>query len=380
MKLVFISNYMNHHQQTLCCRLSSALGKGNFHFIATEPIDGERTAMGYADLNSSADHIVCSYESSAAHATALRLTADADAAIIGSSTDELTQARLSTGKLTMFYLERIFKQPWRRFDPRVVRAVRKQYVNPARNTGNIYLLSAGAYAAADLSLLGFPKERCLRWGYFPPVIGAGEELQRRAHNTVNLLWAGRMLDWKHPGDAPRLLDALVRHGVDARLTMIGEGACRAGAEALVRKLGHESRATFLDFMTPMEVRRLMLGSDIYVFSSGAGEGWGAVLGEAMNSGCCVVANSKAGATPYLVSDGVNGFVYDGSRRQLRRIADVIAADLSVIADTGRKACESISRDWSPEAAASRLLAVVGGILDGAPRYPASGPCSQHFKS
>ena len=32
----------------------------------------------------------------------------------------------------------------------------------------------------------------------------------------------------------------------------------------------------------------------------------AVVSEAMNSGCCVVANRQIGAVPFLIEDGVNG--------------------------------------------------------------------------
>lgn len=46
---------------------------------------------------------------------------------------------------------------------------------------------------------------------------------------------------------------------------------------------------------------------------------GAVVSEAMNSGCCVVANRQIGAVPFLIEDGVNGKSYpDGSYEAFER--------------------------------------------------------------
>ncbi len=50
-------------------------------------------------------------------------------------------------------------------------------------------------------------------------------------------------------------------------------------------------------------------AEIYLFTSDRQEGWGAVLNEAMNSGCAVLTSHEIGATPYLVKDGENGIVF-----------------------------------------------------------------------
>ena len=54
---------------------------------------------------------------------------------------------------------------------------------------------------------------------------------------------------------------------------------------------------------------------IYCLTSDKNEGWGAVLNEAMSSGCCPVSSIEAGATPYLVKDGVNGFSFDLKKKK-----------------------------------------------------------------
>jgi glycosyltransferase involved in cell wall biosynthesis len=39
---------------------------------------------------------------------------------------------------------------------------------------------------------------------------------------------------------------------------------------------------------------------VFIFTSDRNEGWGAVLNEAMGSGCAVVAADLIGSVPYLI--------------------------------------------------------------------------------
>ncbi len=58
-----------------------------------------------------------------------------------------------------------------------------------------------------------------------------------------------------------------------------------------------------------EVRNYMMNTDIFVCTSNRFEGWGAVLNEAMNSQCAIVACNRIGSVPFLIEDGVNGFTF-----------------------------------------------------------------------
>ena len=65
----------------------------------------------------------------------------------------------------------------------------------------------------------------------------------------------------------------------------------------------------LGTMTPAEVRAQMEKHSILVFTSDKNEGWGAVLNEAMNSGCAVIANDEIGSVPFLLKNSQNGLTY-----------------------------------------------------------------------
>ena len=73
-------------------------------------------------------------------------------------------------------------------------------------------------------MLGSYLGRCFRWGYFPetkhyedfPKVMEG----KKKHS---ILWAGRLLDWKHPEVALEIANRLKAEGYDFRLNMIGAG-------------------------------------------------------------------------------------------------------------------------------------------------------------
>lgn len=76
---------------------------------------------------------------------------------------------------------------------------------------------------------------------------------------------------------------------------------------------------------------------LHVFTSNYLEGWGAVVSEAMNSGCCVVANRQIGAVPFLIEDGVNGKSYpDGSYEAFERTVLELCAQPEQITALGKR--------------------------------------------
>ncbi len=90
------------------------------------------------------------------------------------------------------------------------------------------------------------------------------------------------------------------------------------------------------FQGPEEVRAAMERSEIYLVTSDRKEGWGAVVNEAMNSGCAVVADHMIGAAPWLIRQGENGWMYrDGEEQELFRTVERLQGSRRV-PQTGRK--------------------------------------------
>ena len=71
-------------------------------------------------------------------------------------------------------------------------------------------------------------------------------------------------------------------------------------------------------------------ADVFLFTSNYLEGWGAVLNEAMNSACAVVAGHGIGAVPFLLKHGKNGLVYKtGNFREFQAYVLQLCQDASL---------------------------------------------------
>jgi glycosyltransferase involved in cell wall biosynthesis len=116
---------------------------------------------------------------------------------------------------------------------------------------------------------------------------------------------------------------------------------------------------------------------IYLFTSDHKEGWGAVLNEAMNSGCATVACTDAGSTPCLIRHGENGTTYSrGDMDTLYEHVRYLLTNPREQSRMGQAAYQTMVNEWNAEVAARRLLTLSEHLVDGeaAPRLFEDGPC------
>ena len=345
----------------------------DFYFISTdsEYRQGYQTAFN--------KEYVVYYDKSEERDKALGLIATADVAVMGACPDRLIDLRVSTGKLTFLYSERFFKKgTWRRFIPRTRKAVYDRAIK-YKNRDDFYVLCASAYLPYDLSLLGFPTDKCLKWGYFPQVKRYKniEEIIT-AKRKSSILWVSRFLEWKHPEVPVKLAKRLKSDGYKFQLNMIGDGECRSKVEKLIKRYGLKDCVYLRGSLPSEEVRNYMEQSEIFLFTSDRYEGWGAVLNESMNSGCAVVTNRAIGSVPYLIKDGENGFIYDGPVKDVYNKVKFLLDNSERRKETGKNAYYSIVDMWNSDVAAERLLEIAEILYKDSGktgRYQ-DGPCSK----
>lgn len=361
MTIVFFSNFLTLHQTAFCEAMVRLLG-GGFRFVATERLPEERHAMGYEDLSHSTSYVVNSYESSAAYDEAMRLGLESDVVIIGSASDDFIKERLKHNKLTFRYSERFFKKGfWRIFDPRVFRY---RFTHDFMNRNKkLYMLCASAYTASDCRFIFSYPGKTFKWGYFPEVKKYDERklMAGKQHNKPVILWVGRLIKLKHPEYAISLAHELSSKGFDFDMLIIGEGPLRQSLERKTKELGMDKLITFKDFMPQSEVRRHMEQANIFIFTSDRQEGWGAVLNEAMNSGCAVVANDEIGSVPFLIKDGYNGLTYHRDVKKLSDKVEILLKDSAMVERLGLSSYHTIKTDWNADAASVRLLKLIESI-------------------
>ena len=369
MRVAFVSNYINHHQIPFCNELHRLLG-GDFTFVQTEAMEAERVRMGWHEEERPV-YVKCWYEEKE---LCQRLLMECDVVLFGGTDDEsFIKERLQSGKLVIRLSERLYKTgQWKAISPK---GLKKKYIDHTRyRNKQVYLLCAGAYVPADFRIVRAYPGKMYCWGYFPEtrsydldVLFAGKGWETAQGGKVPyLLWAARMIHWKHPELALETARDLKERKLPFHLDMLGDGEMRKEMEALCRSFGLKEQVRFLGFQPPEQVRRFMEKADIFLFTSDRQEGWGAVANEAMNSGCALVADHMIGAVPYLVHHGVNGLVYRDQRpSELFEAARTLVEDRELCSRLGRNAFHTITDVWNAENGAARLLELIETLQKGA---------------
>ena len=379
MKVVFFSNFLNRHQLPFCLAMDR-LTEHRFTFVATTPLSEERAQMGFRDLNNQYPFVLTAYDNEEHTQLAKDLACNADVVIFGAAPEVYLTIRLKQNKLTFMATERLYKSGLTlKKLPRVCISAWLHHGRFMRKP--LYMLCSSAYTAVDCARFGNYLGRTYKWGYFPEVkIHNVDELFERKHSKskMSILWAGRMIDWKHPDDAIVMAQRLKQNGYAFQLNLIGNGVMEMQLQNMIHEKHLEECVHMLGVMSPEAVREHMENADIFLFTSDFNEGWGAVLNESMNSACAVVASHAIGAVPFLLEDGKNGYIYrngdiDGMYNRVVRLLE--SSDLRE--QMGRKAYCTLTEKWNADVAAKRFLALAQARLNGeSNNLFENGPCSK----
>jgi glycosyltransferase involved in cell wall biosynthesis len=355
MNIVFISNFLNHHQLQLCLELNKL---SLFTFVATIPVPGERIDLGYKNMNDEYSFVIKIYESDNQYNQAQDLINNADVVIAGSCSFpfKMILNRLEENKLTFWFSERLFKHSeLMRLYPKTVKRVLSQCVK--YKDKNYYLLSAGGYVSQDYNFYNAFKSKSFKWGYFPQKIDLNiNEIitQKEKNSCIRILWAGRFLGWKNPEYVIYAAQLLKRMNYDFVIDMIGIGKKVKHIKKIAKRLNLEDKINFCGSLPYLEVRKYMNNANIYLFTSNRTEGWGAVLNESMNSGCAVICNNKIGSAKYLIDDNYNGILYKNKREFLDKILELVNNE-KLRNQLGLNAYKTIVNEWNAEVAAERFF-------------------------
>ena len=350
MLILFATNFLNPHQLPLC-EAFLKLEDVDFYFIATTPTPEERLKLGFDDMNNKYDFVVKAYENDKEYQRATDLISKADIVIYGSC---LIDCRaLNKNGLLLQHSERLFKKGFYQMkNPLFNYKLAKQY----KTVDNEYFLSASAYLKKDFKFLNINKNRIIKWGYFTELCEYDDsyfEKKYENNEPIKILWSGRMLDWKRPIMALEVGKHLKERGINFKLEMVGTGP---EAENINKYIVDNELEDYVINKGPLpykEVRKKMEEAQIFLFTSTTEEGWGAVLNEAMNSGCVCIASEYAGSTNCLIEDGVNGYKFK-TQKELNSLVEK-AISSNNMKDIGIKAYKTIKNVWNAEEAVKRLI-------------------------
>lgn len=374
MRIVFFTNFINHHQVHIADELYKELGN-NYTFVATEDIPQSFKDGGYPDY-SERPYLLKAYLDENKE-KAMQLAENADVVIIGSAPEMYVKKRLASNKLTFRYSERWFKDGY--YHLLSPRAWYNYYNNHIKyRNSNLYMLCASAYTSGDVKKIFAYPDKCFKWGYFTRVEKFDFEASFASkQGTMHILWCARFLVLKHPELPIKLAKRLKDAGCSFVIDMFGSGEEFEHTKQLAKELDVEDVVAFRGNVPNAEILEEMRKHDIFLFTSDRNEGWGAVLNEAMSSGCAVVTSNMIGSAPFLVKHNENGLIFESEN------IDSLFENVKYLIDNpqeryrlSKNAYETMLNVWSPENAAKRLLQLINGLLNGQTVEFVDGPCSK----
>ena len=377
MLVTMFINFLSHHQLPFCLEMTKELGD-NFVYVALEPLYQEQKNLGYDDMDKKYPFVLRAYENEENFAKAKELLTVSDVAIFGSCPNWMINYRLKTNKLSIIYTERYFKKgTWRRFIPITYYKIYDRVLK--HKNKNLFIICSSAYVPYDLKLLGYNKPT-YAWGYFTEVkqFEINNLLERKSDNPVKILCACRFLNWKHVDDAILTAKKLKDNGHRFSMDIIGGGEKESQLKYLVDKLNLQDIVKFLGSMPSNDVRLHMEEANIFLVNSDFNEGWGAVMNEAMSSGCAVVASHAAGSVPLLIKDGSNGFIYkSGDLNDLYKKTESLVIDKELRLRFSTEVYKTMSSFWNAEYATRRFITIIKEKFNSEEitEYT-DGPCSQ----
>jgi len=268
---------------------------------------------------------------------------------------DLMEKRLLHGKKTFYMSERWFKPfllPMGLSLPGWVRLFHPGYFLMAVRFAHLFgkegfrFLSIGPWAKADMKLIcrimgvRADKGKIVDWGYFVEE-GRGKRKEGRGETQTRVIWVGRMLGLKRVDTIIRAVgeDAARSTRLNITLDIYGAGPEEMRLKKLAAKYGDAIK--FHPPVSMNEVRQLMRDHDLYVFSSNAFEGWGAVVSEALTEGMTVIGTYEAGAPAALLPE--SNLFHCGD---WKRLAELLRNPPPKV---------PLPYDYTPQGAAERLL-------------------------
>ena len=361
MTVVIFSSVFNHHSLPLCDALNN-IPDVECYFVETMREEEQRKELGYHSYDR--DYVINMLASDENKARAESLAISADVMIAGVFPYELLEKRLKQNKLTFLCQERMFKG-----GATVQRRLRSWLYNVRKfakfKNNPLYFLSMGDMAAADYRSIGFYKNKAFRWAYFTHFekYDIDDLMKLKLVDYTEILFVGRFISLKNPDYPLRAIKSLLEEGYKLHLTYIGTGELEGSLKKDAESLGDS--VSFLGSMPPEKVREYMEKANIFTFTSNSMEGWGAVVNEAMNSGCAVVASNAPGAVVTMICDGENGLVYTENSYEEFYIKLHDLVDSRELSDKlGREAYKTISEGFNADIGAQRFVHCVRELLKG----------------
>lgn len=190
---------------------------------------------------------------------------------------------------------------------------------------------------------------------FHPGLASQEMRSRLSQGNLDsplLLYVGRLSAEKEIDKIRPVLESIP----NARLALVGDGPHRQELEQYFA----DTPAHFVGYLTGVDLATAFASADAFVFPSRT-ETLGLVLLEAMAAGCPVVA-ANSGGIPDIVTDGVNGYLFDPYDERGAIAATQRLLNQQTERETLRQNARQEAERWSWTAATRQLQGFYQSVL------------------
>lgn len=179
-----------------------------------------------------------------------------------------------------------------------------------------------------------------------------------AETPSDVMYAGRLLEYKNVGLLVRALAQLKKNGKPVRCTIIGEGPEEKPLKKLAKSLDVEECINWLGFIEKSDdVYAHMKASRLFVLPSRR-EGFGIVVLEANACGIPVLTlDHPENAARQLINKGKNGHIF---QHKVESLAESISHSLATEKEWMTKECTEIAKDFDWKKLGSQLMEVYAG--------------------
>ena len=173
----------------------------------------------------------------------------------------------------------------------------------------------------------------------------------------------------------KLAKNLKRQNYNFHIKMIGTGVLEKKIKEEVERNNLGDVIEIVGQVPSEKVKDYYEKANIFIGTSDSREGWGAVVNEAMNAGCTVIANQRMGSVPFLIRHNENGLMYNNYKELEEQVKSAIE-DKEIRMKLGKNAYKTVTEDWSSTVATHNLLELFEHIIDGKKYKVESGPASK----
>jgi glycosyltransferase involved in cell wall biosynthesis len=185
------------------------------------------------------------------------------------------------------------------------------YDHAAKMSGAKFVCAVGNHLVEQIvDQVGIPKARLFSsfMGVRTDALTAVSDGRVYDREGLHLVTVARLNQNKGHFHALAAIHQAKKSGLVVHYTMAGEGPYRDAITSRIEELGLEAETTLMGTVSEADVFQLLSRADTFVLPSvGLGEAWPVSVMEAMSAGLPVIA-STIGATPEMITDGIDGFL------------------------------------------------------------------------